>query len=162
PDGSNVVVTRDVVKTATCNKCHDQLAFHGGSRRSVELCVLCHTPQTMDPDTGNTVNFPVMIHKIHDGENLPSLKAGRPYQFIVSKQPAGDGPPVAGPSTPGNCQFCHEPGKGAAQENAWLQPNRAACGACHDDVNFASGEKHVDLPQVSDNECATCHQPQGE
>ena len=53
-------------------------------------------------------------------------------------------------------------GKGAAQANAWLKPNRAACGACHDNVNFATGENHVDLPQVSDNQCATCHTPQGE
>src|SRR3954453_17940961 len=56
---------RDVVRTATCNKCHDQLAFHGGSRRSMELCVMCHTPQTVDPDTGNTLDMKVFVHKLH-------------------------------------------------------------------------------------------------
>jgi OmcA/MtrC family decaheme c-type cytochrome len=29
-------------------------------------------------------------------------------------------------------------------------------------VNFATGENHVDLPQLSDNQCANCHTPQGE
>lgn len=43
PDGSPVTVVRDVVKTATSNKCHDPLAAHSGARRSVELCILCHT-----------------------------------------------------------------------------------------------------------------------
>ena len=45
----------------------------------------------------------------------------------------------------------------------WLKnPNRAACGSCHDNVNFATGENHVNLPQVSDNQCTQCHIPQGE
>ena len=48
------------------------------------------------------------------------------------------------------------------QKSAYLTPNRAACGACHDNVNFATGENHANLPQVSDNQCAQCHQPQGE
>ena len=39
---------------------------------------------------------------------------------------------------------------------------RAACGSCHDNVNFATGENHVDLPQVSDHLCSNCHIPQGE
>ncbi len=42
------------------------------------------------------------------------------------------------------------------------KPNRVACGACHDNVNFATGENHANLPQVSDNLCGTCHQPKGE
>jgi OmcA/MtrC family decaheme c-type cytochrome len=82
PDGSKVTVTRDVIRTQSCNRCHDPLALHGGSRRTMEVCVFCHTPQTVDPDTGNTVDMPVMIHKIHRGEGLPSVVAGRPYQII--------------------------------------------------------------------------------
>ncbi len=162
PNGSKVTVTRDVIKTQSCNKCHDQLSFHGGSRRGIEYCVLCHTPQTTDPDTGNTVDMVVMTHKIHMGAKLPSVKAGKPYQIIGFNQGVTDWSTVGLPTDPGNCQLCHEQNTGAAQAKAFMTPNRAACGACHDDVNFATGENHVNLPQVTDSGCATCHIPQGE
>jgi OmcA/MtrC family decaheme c-type cytochrome len=170
PNGSAVTVTRDVIRTESCNGCHYQLAFHGGSRRSMELCVLCHTPQTTDPDTGNTVDMPVMTHRIHMGAELPSVQAGRPYQIIGFNQAVADYSKVHFPANSiandrrgFNCEICHEPDTGASQANAWLtKPNRVACGACHDDVNFATGEGHVDLPQVSDSQCSTCHIPQGE
>ena len=29
-------------------------------------------------------------------------------------------------------------------------------------MNFATGKNHVNLPQVSDNQCTQCHIPQGE
>jgi OmcA/MtrC family decaheme c-type cytochrome len=41
------------------------------------------------------------------------------------------------------------------------KPSRAACGSCHDDVNFATGVNHPGGPQFNDNLCATCHVPQG-
>jgi OmcA/MtrC family decaheme c-type cytochrome len=61
-----------------------------------------------------------------------------------------------------NCQACHEQTSAAVQKDGWLKPSRRACGSCHDDVNFATGENHADLPQVSDNQCSTCHTVQGE
>ena len=67
------------------------------------------------------------------------------------------------PADPRRCESCHDQKSGAAQADAYLKnPSRAACGACHDDVNFATGENHVNLPQATDNECANCHIPQGE
>jgi OmcA/MtrC family decaheme c-type cytochrome len=164
PDGSPVRVTRDVIKTATCNKCHDQLALHGGNRRSMELCVMCHTPQTTDPDTGNSVDMIEMTHKIHMGANLPSVQAGGKYVIIGNQQSVNDYSKVVFPATPDarNCAACHEQGKGAAQQDAWLKPTRQACGSCHDNVNFATGANHANLPQISDNQCGTCHQPEGE
>jgi OmcA/MtrC family decaheme c-type cytochrome len=158
PDGSKVVTTRDVVRTATCNgRCHDPLMMHGGNRRKVEFCVLCHQPQNVSR-SGNPVNFPVLIHKIHRGADLPSVKAGGSYAFSATN----DFSSVVFPAGVRNCEVCHDPKSGAAQADAWLQPNRAACGACHDDVNFATGQNHVDLPQVSDSQCANCHIPKGE
>ncbi len=164
PDGSVVAATRDVVKTATCNKCHDPLSAHGGARRSVELCVLCHTPQTTDPDTGNTVDFKVMVHKIHDGSSLPSVQAGGKYQIIGFQQGVNDFSTVVFPADTRNCTFCHDQNSGAAQAKAFLNPTRDACGSCHDNVNFATGENHTgdNLPEVSDNQCSGCHTPQGE
>jgi len=163
PDGSRVAVVRDVVRTATCNqKCHDPLALHGGPRRKVELCVLCHQPQNIDPDTGNTVDLAVMVHKIHMGEELPSVLAGKRYQIVGNQQNVFDFSEVVFPAGIRNCEVCHDPKAGAAQSNAWLKPNRAACGSCHDNVNFATGAGHVDLPQVSDSLCSNCHIPEGE
>jgi OmcA/MtrC family decaheme c-type cytochrome len=156
---------RDVIRTASCNKCHESLAFHGGSRRGMDLCIMCHQPQTTNPDTGNTVDMKVMAHKIHMGSQLPSVKAGKPYQIVGFNNNVSDWSTVNLPSDPRRCTECHEDQKvtGAAQSDAWMKnPNRAACGACHDNVNFASGENHVNLPQVDDNQCANCHIPQGE
>jgi OmcA/MtrC family decaheme c-type cytochrome len=162
PDGSVVKVTRDVVRTTACNQCHNPLALHGGSRQSVELCVLCHTPQTSDPDTGNSVNLPVLVHKIHMGSSLPSVNAGKPYVIIGNAQSVNDFSTVQFPADVRRCEVCHDQKSGAAQATAYMKPNRAACGSCHDNVNFATGQNHVNLPQVSDNQCSTCHTPQGE
>jgi OmcA/MtrC family decaheme c-type cytochrome len=165
PAGGAPTNTRDVVRTASCNKCHDSLAFHGGSRIGMDLCIMCHQPQTIDPDTGNTVDMKVMAHKIHMGSQLPSVIAGTPYQIIGFNQAVSDWSTVVLPSDPRRCVFCHEDTKvtGATQANNWLtNPSRAACGACHDDVNFATGKNHVNLPQVSDAQCTQCHIPQGE
>ena len=103
--------------------------------------------------------------------NLPSVKAGKKYQIVGFGNAVTDWSTVAFPANGGGssfngmlkCEFCHEPKTGAAQANAWYSnPSRAACGSCHDDVNFASGLNHVNLPQINDNQCATCHIPKGE
>ena len=164
PSGAKVTSARDVVRTASCNKCHDSLAFHGGSRIGMDLCVMCHTPQTVDPDTGNTVDMKVFVHKLHMGSQLPSVQAGGKYQIIGFNQAVSDWSTVVLPSDPRRCQFCHESTTGAAQANNWMtNPTRAACGSCHDDVNFVTGKNHSasNLPQLDDTNCATCHQPQG-
>ncbi len=171
PAGGTVTKVRDVIRTESCNKCHtfNIKGEHGGSRQTVGLCVLCHTPQTTDPDTGNTVDLKVMIHKIHSGAYLPSVQAGTPYQIIGNNNSVNDYSTVVFPTlnqdTPPNvhCEACHEVGnEQATQKNAYFTPSRAACGSCHDNVNFATGENHANLPQVSDNQCGNCHIPQGE
>ncbi|HTS24584.1 MAG TPA: OmcA/MtrC family decaheme c-type cytochrome [Bryobacteraceae bacterium] len=163
PNGSKVTLTRDVVRTPDCNKCHDQLAFHGGSRRGVDLCIMCHQPQTSDPNTGNSLDFKVFIHSIHMGSSLPSVAAGKPYQVVGFGNAATDWSSVVYPADVRRCQTCHNPQNGAAQTNNWLMaPSRAACGGCHNDVNFATGLNHVNLPQVDDSQCTNCHIPQGE
>ena len=157
---------RDVVRDADCNKCHDSIAFHGGSRVGVAICVMCHTPQSVDPNTGNTVDMKVFIHKIHMGQNLPSVKAGGKYQ-IYGHSGYSDFSDVtypANPYDPRDCAgTCHNPKNGAKQTNAWLTtPSQQACGSCHDDVNFATGQNHVNLPEVDNSQCSTCHIPKGE
>lgn len=163
PNGSKVTVTRDVISNASCNRCHDQLSFHGGSRKGIEMCVLCHTPQTVDPDTGNTVDLKVMAHKIHMGSQLPSVQAGTPYKIIGYQQSVSDFSTVVDPADPKRCEVCHDQTTGAAQAKAYMtQPTRDACGACHDNINFATGKNHVGGFQMDDNQCSNCHVPQGE
>jgi OmcA/MtrC family decaheme c-type cytochrome len=152
--GGGTPAPRDIIRTSTCNKCHDQLAFHGGTRRDVQVCVICHSANLPDPN-GPTADFKVMIHKIHAGSSLPSVIAGGKYTISTS-----DWSTVVDPSDVRRCQSCHESTTGAAQADVWkTRPTRAACGSCHDDVNFATGANHVNLPQVTDNQCAGCHVP---
>jgi OmcA/MtrC family decaheme c-type cytochrome len=158
PNGAAVTVTRSITPTAACNKCHDPLFGHGGSRLTVEMCILCHSPQTINPDTLLTQDMPVLIHKIHMGKDLPSVKAGTPYR-IWHRGAWSDFSTVAFPQDVRNCTVCHA--AGAPQADNWkTNPSRAVCGSCHDNVNFATGENHVDLPMLSDNECKNCHTSQ--
>jgi OmcA/MtrC family decaheme c-type cytochrome len=163
PDAAPVTETWAAVSNIeqSCNKCHDPLSAHGGSRRDVKLCVTCHQPQTTDPDTGNTVDFKVMIHKIHRGESLPSVVAGTPYQIIGNAQSVQDFSTVVFPQDIRNCTTCHE--TSAPESQIWYtRPNRAACGSCHDDVNFATGVGHPAGAYADDTACASCHVPQGD
>jgi len=161
PDGAKVTKVHDIIKTASCNSCHDQLSWHGGRRRGIEMCVLCHTQQNVDTTTGGSLDLKVMIHEMHMGSKLPSVIAGKP--LIVN---GADFSKIAYPADPGDprrCETCHSQTTGAAQATAYLaNPTRAACGACHNNVNFASGANHAGGPQIDDKQCHNCHIPQGE
>jgi OmcA/MtrC family decaheme c-type cytochrome len=167
PDGQPVTDTWNATTFATCNQCHDPLSAHGSTgRQDPRVCVLCHNDtQSLDPDSGNTVNFKVMVHKIHMGASLPSVLAGHPYQIIGHG--VSDFSTVVFPQDIRNCTTCHmspDPtGKVVAQAHIFLdQPNRAACGSCHDDIDWVTGANHVAGPQADDSACASCHVPQGE
>jgi OmcA/MtrC family decaheme c-type cytochrome len=167
PSGGTVTAKWDRINQSTsCLNCHDELAFHGGSRRDVKLCVLCHQPQTIDPDTGESQDMAVLIHKIHRGENLPSVKAGKPYIIIGHNQSVVDFSHVVYPQDIRNCDNCHE-GTGAAatkptQSHIWYAtPTMNACGACHDDINWTTGAGHAAGPQANNDACATCHPADG-
>ncbi len=166
PNGSPVTVIRDVVNTASCNQCHDPLSAHGGARQIVPLCVMCHTPQSTDPGSNNTVDFKVMIHKIHMGSSLPTVIAGQPYYFGASATTGSNFSTVVFPSDVRYCTQCHGPN--ATQSSYYkTEPTRAACGSCHDNVNFlancpAGSDPNLctnhPVVETDDSKCATCHQ----
>ena len=144
----------EVSNTETCNRCHDPLAAHGGPRQEYVLCLVCHTPDGVDPETGESIDMKVMIHKIHMGEELPSVQAGDNYYIVGHGQSVNDYSDVVFPADVLNCEVCHSgPDGDSYKEN----PSRAACGSCHDNVNFATGENHGGLPQTNDNACSGCH-----
>jgi OmcA/MtrC family decaheme c-type cytochrome len=187
PNGSAVTVTRDVIRTSSCNACHSQLAFHGGYARGMEACVLCHQPQNADPSTGNSLDAKVFFHSLHMGSQLPTVigtatTPSAPYQVIGYMNSVNDFSKVIDPADPRRCEVCHSqtastpapsnianPPAVAAQAKAFLTtPTRAACGACHNDIDFATGfstgpeVNHPGGPQADDTQCMNCHVPQGE
>ena len=63
-----------------------------------------------------------------------------------------------------NCLTCHVQTHPLLTEAANFKtvPTMEACGACHDNVNFATGLNHPGGIQTNDALCADCHIPQGE
>ncbi len=164
-DGATTgLASREIVQTASCNECHLQLAEHGGGRTEMKYCVTCHNPGTADANSGNTVDFKVMIHKIHRGEFLPSVEAGGQYAIWGNSDALHDYSEVVFPQDIRNCTKCHDAADAATPQGGnWnTQMSVEACGSCHDDVNFATGAGHTSGNIVAQNgDCSTCHAPGG-
>lgn len=168
PDGEDVTETREVVTTATCNQCHDRLALHGGSRIDTALCITCHTKGMADPESGSSLDMKQMIHKIHRGENLPSVKAGTPYTIVGYRNSVHDYSETVFPQAMENCTTCHQNG---ADSDRWkTEITRATCTSCHDRTSFdcdpdqpgcepfpAGYTLHTAGALDSDTTCAGCH-----
>ena len=178
--------SREIVQVATCDNCHTQLAYHGGHRTDTKNCTVCHTDQrrygssevtwNLSAVTGSfsgsvaTVNgtaefdFDQLIHQIHMGTNL--LMAGHditPDNTSAASTVSG----VAGeysinfPQNTANCTACHVTGASTPQADNWqTTPSRAACGGCHDNVNFLQGTNHVGGAVQNETLCGQCHSPQ--
>jgi OmcA/MtrC family decaheme c-type cytochrome len=121
-----------------------------------------------------------MIHRIHRGANLPTVQAGIPYQIIGFGGRVHDYSDVHFPQDIRNCETCHVPGPdvlteaeiaskvaageivGGTQSSNWnTQPTRDTCDSCHNDISFVTGIGHPGGVQLTDDNCSTCHQPQG-
>jgi len=189
---------RDMVTTTNCNTCHQVLGgipgdnpeasgagFHGGSRNEVRYCVVCHTEQrkygrteaTRDASLNFTSqtyrfydraigNLPNEIHKIHGGGVLAYKKYN--YADVEFNE-------VLYPQDIRNCNKCHDATNTTTPDaKNWMEhPSRLACGACHDGIDFATGQGvtladamkgltvspqgHVGGIQPDDKQCAECH-----
>jgi hypothetical protein len=124
PSGSAAPAPREIASTVTCNRCHDPLALHGGIRTEVPVCVLCHNPtQSTDPDTGDSVNMPYMVHKIHAGVNLTNG-----YTIVGFGQSVHDYSNIVFPIAINDCEACHTGGTPTADIPFVANPNPAtAC-----------------------------------
>jgi hypothetical protein len=149
----------EIVTTDACNECHNTLGytprFHGSRRVEIKHCQLCHNPnndlapQSADPGAPSVpIPFVKVVHGIHDGQDLLIFEDGENH---------GDFTEVTYPQDIRNCTKCH---KGGADSDNWKNnPYMEACGTCHDDVNFATGENHPGGIQTDNSLCATCHPP---
>lgn len=175
---------RDVVTQANCNECHSDLQVHGTFRREVRVCVLCHTSGSEDASgTGVSIDFRVMIHKIHNGAHLPSVlgvstdsSGNRVYdpsagtRYVVEGRSAHDYSDVAFPVWP-NLSYgmprdvgYEAAGRGSALQNAEnvILTGVTACAKCHGDPD---GSGPAVPPAQGDNAfteptrraCGSCH-----
>ena len=149
---------REIVDDDTCEQCHDKLAFHGGVRTDTQYCVVCHNPSSTDAQSGNTVDFTVMIHRIHSGATLPSVQAGQPYVIYGFGNAPHDYSAIHFPADVRECRTCHEEDdQDTPQASNWrTQPSIRGCGSCHDDVDWQTGFHHAGIV-ATDAECSTCH-----
>lgn len=149
---------RDIVTIAACNQCHYKLEYgsnntsgHFGSRPDTKLCVICHTPQL----EGGTGDFTSFMHKIHMGEELPTVATDTfPGGFLVAE--------IKFPQDQRNCTICH---KGADVDNWKTKPAIKACGSCHSGIDFAAGTGTTNSGLTTghsagakaDGSCILCH-----
>ncbi|MGE5841716.1 MAG: OmcA/MtrC family decaheme c-type cytochrome [Deltaproteobacteria bacterium] len=169
PAGANA--NRKIAVNASCDECHLKLGLHGGDRITVEYCVTCHNPGSTDANTGNTVDFKVMIHKIHYGAELPSVQAGGEYAIFGNNNNKNDYTTVLFPQDvrSNNCSKCHTAADAATpQGDNWKDfPTMEACGSCHDRTSFvapppAGFTLHTGGAQANNLGCADCHAPAGD
>jgi OmcA/MtrC family decaheme c-type cytochrome len=169
--------------TAQCNSCHDPLIAHG-NRREVRLCMLCHTEAATDnpppPEPAHSIDFRHMIHKIHDGQDLPSIVNGpagvvttygiyssfsKADVVFAEKDAEGKITGVAFPRDIRECAVCHS--EGPTAQYFKQRPAAAVCASCHDDVNPSKddtpagppGTNHFENAGFYDGDCAAagCH-----
>lgn len=162
PDGGAVAMTREVVSISACNRCHGVLGLHGGGRREIALCILCHYPGINDPTTTNSIDMKSMVHKIHYGLKLPSNRAldnvlgptvAVGFTIGTSSFKTVEYPMLSGDSNatraPIKCVKCHVRGTNLAGQpygadvDKWkAAPTANKCRTCHDTVTF-NGETSV-------------------
>lgn len=172
-------VEKQIVEKEKCAVCHlgadsGKFYFHhvdqvsAGSpagnfsldQNAVRNCKTCHNNDgysaTLAAD-GKTRNVPSPIvkkvHGVHFGEELtnplnvdPSTGVFKLYREVVF------------PADVRNCTACHV-------DDRWkTKPSRLACGACHDNIDWATGKSvvkdkkdHGGGPQANDTACAACH-----
>ena len=161
---------RDIVATAKCNECHQQLGgipgdnpessgagFHGGNRNDTRYCVVCHTEQrkygrTEADDRRQHADLHQQPPYVVDGRaigNLPNhIHQIHMGEFLAKKNYNYGGVlynEVLFPQDLRNCTKCHDGSATStaqtAQGDNWKNaPSRRACGGCHDGINFATGK----------------------
>ncbi len=96
-------------------------------------------------------SFTTLIHKIHQGGSLSKVN----YEYANVAFNLKNFSMLNGGQR--MCTVCHDPAVATKAALAYQQPTRKACGACHDNVNWTTGENHVGRAQADDKACVLCH-----
>jgi OmcA/MtrC family decaheme c-type cytochrome len=166
PAGGRVTM-REIVKSANCNECHVKITAHG-TRFETRLCVTCHNPGSWVKNadgTTTTVDFEVMIHKIHRSPEINNEQFPH-NDYAVGNHNFAD---VVFPQDTRNCTKCHDGSdpnsdRYTPQGNNWQDfPSMEACGSCHDDIDFSQGIAggHKGGAVTNNSECIACHEERG-
>jgi OmcA/MtrC family decaheme c-type cytochrome len=165
------------VDTDYCVTCHTNQRKYGQSAATLGTTLVKYDDGTSVsvpswskeprkfPNGDSMRDFPIMVHSIHAGERLP-VRA-MPTDPATGKDTSSDYiDEVKFPQPITNCASCHT---GSAQSvNATPQgdnwknvPSRKACGACHNNIDFATGANHpgVGGARPDDSQCKNCHSP---
>ncbi|MGH3643160.1 MAG: multiheme c-type cytochrome, partial [Mycobacterium sp.] len=165
--GGGVPQVRAATTTAQCNSCHAPLIEHG-NRREVRLCLACHTEAAV-ADTGESIDFRHMVHKIHAGVDLHLVADGPPGatyaigdSVFAEKRDDGLVIGVAFPRDLRECLTCHADGPTA--DFYRTKASAPACATCHDDVNPSLATTAAGPPGTNhspgayaDGQCSACH-----
>jgi OmcA/MtrC family decaheme c-type cytochrome len=153
PSTGGTATTFNATVVAKCNQCHDPIAPHGGNYRDIKTCVLCHNPNNMAGPIVITAGEPAEDRARYDGQVFfHRLHAGKDPEVV---------PNITYPQDIRNCATCHD-AKSAGGGSWYSYPSIAACGSCHNDVNFATGANHSNVGPSTDATCKDCHTPQGD
>ena len=130
-----------------------------------------YAPETRIADGEVSGNFPIFIHKIHNGAAL--VKENYNYGNVAFNNKGysmlGGGQKM--------CSKCHDNTKVAQADNWNTKPSRLACGSCHDGINWATGlgstladkaaatavgavmatTGHIGKIENNDSTCVLCH-----
>lgn len=158
--GGPAVAYSGTVSNTSCNACHGQLSGHGNQREGVMSCLACHTAGSQNTETGQSIDMRVMVHKLHNARNLPSVQSGGHYEL---KAHAGlvDFSHLLISAMPGaaaECQVCHT-------NDDWKSPPvrenmrtwMVACTSCHDGPETAEHVQAGTLSGTFVETCASCH-----
>jgi OmcA/MtrC family decaheme c-type cytochrome len=198
-DDSMAQPHRSIVDNANCATCHGEFSVdfsvHGNLRNQIQYCEICHNSTQSDAarrkrdpaavaagELNASIDFKVMIHKIHTGENLEQ----QPYIIY------GFGPPpqnytklnfgdVRYPGDRRICDTCHiedsqlippypstalptlrtrlDPANGNVipADPPQIEPIAAVCTSCHDGDDVVA---HAETNTAADGTeaCPVCHQ----
>jgi OmcA/MtrC family decaheme c-type cytochrome len=169
PDGgAGSGVTKKIAALENCAGCHFEFALHGGPRKSVDYCVTCHNPGSVDPDSGESVDMAYLAHSIHMGADRATPYII--YGFGGSENNYGE---VHYPQSQTYCETCHVESQSHPDGDAWNESASAkTCGGCHadglvaQDFDPVTGQAEyyfdhsladADLGLQADSDCAGCH-----